>query len=47
MRPTVTISELVRAWKRKRAILRLRKLRRPLPPGFLFNREEANSRQPE
>jgi antitoxin MazE len=29
---------------RNKAIERLRKLRRPLPPGFVFDREEANSR---
>jgi antitoxin MazE len=29
---------------RQRAIARLRKLRRPFPPGFVFNREEANER---
>jgi antitoxin MazE len=27
-----------------RALARLRKLRRPLPPGFVFDREEANAR---
>jgi antitoxin MazE len=26
------------------ALARLRKLRRPLPPGFVFDREEANAR---
>ena len=26
------------------ALARLRKLRRPLPPGFVFEREEANAR---
>ena len=30
---------------RPRALARLRKLRRPLPPGFVFDREEANARQ--
>jgi antitoxin MazE len=29
---------------RERAIETLRKLRRPLPPGFRFDREEANAR---
>lgn len=29
---------------RERAIKALRKLRRPLPPGFVFDREEANAR---
>ena len=29
---------------RPRALAKLRKLRRPLPPGFVFDREEANAR---
>jgi antitoxin MazE len=29
---------------RQRALENLRKLRRPLPPGFLFDREKANER---
>jgi antitoxin MazE len=29
---------------RQRALDRLRKLRRPLPSGFVFDREEANAR---
>lgn len=29
---------------RERALERLRKLRRPLPPGFLFDREDVNAR---
>ena len=29
---------------RQRALSRLRRLRRPLPPGFVFDREEANGR---
>ena len=29
---------------RQRALARLRKLRRPLPPGFVFDREDANAR---
>ena len=29
---------------RQRALERLRRLRRPLPPGFVFDREEANAR---
>jgi antitoxin MazE len=29
---------------RKKAIDRLRKLQRPLPPGFTFDREAANER---
>jgi antitoxin MazE len=28
----------------ERALERLRRLRRPLPPGFTFNREETNER---
>jgi antitoxin MazE len=30
--------------KREEALKRLRALRRPLPPGFKFDREEANAR---
>jgi antitoxin MazE len=29
---------------RQQALARLRKLRRPFPPGFVFDREEANER---
>jgi len=29
---------------RERALARLRKLRRPLPSGFVFDREDANAR---
>jgi antitoxin MazE len=29
---------------KERAIERLRRLRRPLPPGFTFSRDEANER---
>ena len=29
---------------RQRALARLRRLRRPLPPGFTFDRDEANAR---
>jgi len=29
---------------RQRALSRLRRLRRSLPPGFVFDREEANGR---
>ncbi|HEV3039444.1 MAG TPA: AbrB/MazE/SpoVT family DNA-binding domain-containing protein [Candidatus Angelobacter sp.] len=29
---------------RERALSGLRKLRRPLPPGFVFDREDANAR---
>jgi antitoxin MazE len=30
--------------KKEKALARLRQLRRPLPPGFAFSREEANER---
>jgi antitoxin MazE len=36
--------EVSRDKGRERALARLRKLRRPLPPGFRFDREEANAR---
>jgi antitoxin MazE len=36
--------EVSRDRSRERAIERLRKLRRPLPPGFSFDREDANAR---
>lgn len=36
--------EVSRDKSRGRALARLRKLRRPLPPGFRFDREEANAR---
>jgi antitoxin MazE len=36
--------EISRDRSREKAIERLRKLRRPLPPGFTFDREEANAR---
>ena len=36
--------EVSRDRGRQRAIERLRKLRRPLPPGFRFDREQANAR---
>lgn len=29
---------------KQRALEKLRKLRRPLPPGFIFGREEADAR---
>lgn len=38
------VFEVGRDESRNRAIARLRKLRRPLPPGFVFDREEANAR---
>jgi antitoxin MazE len=36
--------EVSRDQTRKRALARLRKLSRPLPPGFVFDREETNAR---
>jgi antitoxin MazE len=36
--------EVARDSSRQRAIERLRKLRRPLPPGFSFVRDDANAR---
>ncbi len=36
--------EVSRDRKREEALKRLRALRRPLPPGFKFDREEANAR---
>jgi antitoxin MazE len=36
--------EVRRDQSKQRALARLRKLRRPLPPGFVFDREEANAR---
>ena len=36
--------EVSRDRKRERALERLRRLRRPLPDGFTFNRQEANER---
>jgi antitoxin MazE len=36
--------EVSRDSSRQRAIERLRKLRRPLPQGFIFDREEVNER---
>ena len=38
------VFEVSRDQSRPRALNRLRKLRRPLPPGFVFDREEANAR---
>jgi antitoxin MazE len=38
------VFEVSRDRSRERALKRLRKLRRPLPPGFVFDREEANER---
>ncbi len=36
--------EVKRDRSKERAIARLRRLRRALPPGFTFSREEANER---
>jgi antitoxin MazE len=36
--------EVSRDRTREHALTRLRKLRRPLPKGFVFDREEANAR---
>ena len=38
------VFELRRDQSKSRALARLRKLRRPLPPGFVFDREGANAR---
>lgn len=36
--------EVRRDRRRQDALGKLRKLRRPLPPGFVFDRDEANAR---
>jgi antitoxin MazE len=38
------VFEVRRDLGKSRALARLRKLRRPLPPGFVLDREEANAR---
>ncbi|MGC2474750.1 MAG: AbrB/MazE/SpoVT family DNA-binding domain-containing protein [Candidatus Sulfotelmatobacter sp.] len=38
------VFEVSRDQSRERALARLRKLRRPLPPGFVFDRADANAR---
>jgi antitoxin MazE len=38
------IFEVRRDQSNQLALARLRKLRRPLPPGFVIDREEANAR---
>jgi antitoxin MazE len=38
------VFEVSRDTSSQRALARLRKLRRPLPAGFVFDREEANAR---
>jgi antitoxin MazE len=37
------VFKVARDQSKDRALARLRKLRRPLPPGFVFDREEANA----
>ncbi|GAB4526058.1 MAG: AbrB/MazE/SpoVT family DNA-binding domain-containing protein [Amphiplicatus sp.] len=36
--------EVRRGERRKKALERIRALRKPLPPGWTFDREEANAR---
>jgi antitoxin MazE len=36
--------EVTRDRSKEKALARLRRLRRPLPPGFTFSRDEANER---
>jgi len=36
--------EVRRDPSRQRALNRIRRMRRPLPPGFVFDRSEANAR---
>jgi antitoxin MazE len=38
------VFEVRRDQSKQRALARLRKLRRRLPPGFVFDRNEANAR---
>jgi len=38
------VFEVRRDQRKSKALERLRKLRRPLPAGFVFDREEANTR---
>jgi len=38
------VFEVGRDQSRQRALENLRKLRRPFPPGFVFDREEAHER---
>ena len=38
------VFEVARDESKNHALARLRKLRRPLPPGFVFDRIEANAR---
>lgn len=38
------VFEVSRDQSKPHALARLRKLRRPLPPGFVFDREDTNAR---
>jgi len=38
------VFEVSRDRSREKALARLRKLRRPLPKGFVFDRDDANAR---
>jgi antitoxin MazE len=38
------VFEVSRDQSKRKALARLRKLRRPLPPGFVFDREDVNAR---
>ncbi len=38
------VFEVRRDKRKEHALARLRKLRRPLPPGFVFDRDEAHGR---
>jgi antitoxin MazE len=38
------VFEIARDSSRERALTRLRRLRRPLPAGFVFDRRDANAR---
>jgi antitoxin MazE len=39
------VFEVRRDRRKEHALARLRKLRRPLPPGFVFDRDEAHGRR--
>ncbi len=39
------VFEVRRDKRKEHALARLRKLRRPLPPGFVFDRDEAHGRR--
>jgi antitoxin MazE len=38
------VFELSRDQSKQKALARLRRLRRPLPPGFTFDRQDVNER---